>query len=159
MEELFCVIWSWHRFIFSTFVSTYIINKCKSRIVYSTQMSRSQTKTRNVLNVSVCREINNSITVTTSVMAHWILRWSLVHTSDVSVRTRSIRKQCKTSLLGLAKIKEQESFLSFVFCSVFGLCLEYDLTLTLATILMSKAWLHSSALPFVLTLYLCSSMN
>ena len=143
-------------------MSTNIINKCKSRIVYSTEMSRSQTKTRNVLNVSIFREINNSITMTASVMAHWILSWSLVHTSDVSVRTRWIRKQCKTSLLGLAKIKEQESFLIFIFCSVLSLCLNHDLTLMLATILMSKAWLHSSVLPFVLTLYLlclCSSMN
>ena len=41
---------------------------------------------------------------------------SLVHTSDISIRTRSIRKQSMISPLGLAKIKQPEIFfvLSFI---------------------------------------------
>ena len=41
---------------------------------------------------------------------------SLVHTSDISIRTGSIRKQSMASPLGLAKIKQQDFFfvLSFV---------------------------------------------
>ena len=52
-------------------------------------------------------------------------------------------------------------FLSFLFCSVLGLCLVYDFMLMTTTIFMSQAWLRSFVLPFVLTLclYLCSSVN
>ena len=86
---------------------------------------------------------------------------SLVHTSDISIKTSSIRKHSLTFPLKLAKIKQQESF----FLSTFVRFLAYSCTMILrlcfTTILMSQAWLHSFVLPFVLIscLCLCSSVN
>ena len=54
-------------------------------------------------------------------------RLSLVHTSDISLRTRSIRKQNIISPLGLAKIKQQE----FFFVSSFVRLLIYTWTMIL----------------------------
>ena len=45
---------------------------------------------------------------------------SPVHTSDISISTRSIRKQSMTSPLGLVKTKQN------AFCSALGLYLDYD---------------------------------
>ena len=47
--------------------------------------------------------------------------YSLVHTSDISISTRSIRKQSMTSPLGLANSKQRE----FFFVSPFVLLLAY----------------------------------
>ena len=52
---------------------------------------------------------------------------SLVHTSDISIGTRSIRKQSTTSPLGLAKTKQRE----FFFVSPFVLLLAYGWTMVL----------------------------
>ena len=52
---------------------------------------------------------------------------SLVHTSSISIRERSIRKQTKTYPLGLAKTKQQE----FFFVSSFVRRLTYGMIMTL----------------------------
>ena len=52
---------------------------------------------------------------------------SLVHTSDISISTRSIRKQSTTSPLGFAKTKQREVF----FVSPFVLLLAYAWTMIL----------------------------
>ena len=52
---------------------------------------------------------------------------SLVHTSDISIRTRSIRKQSMISPLGLVKIKQPE----FFFVSSFVRFLAYAWTMIL----------------------------
>ena len=52
---------------------------------------------------------------------------SLVHTSDISMSTRSIRKQSMTSSLGLAKTKQREIFI----VSPFVLFLAYAWTMIL----------------------------
>ena len=45
---------------------------------------------------------------------------SLVHASDLNIRTRSMRKQSMTSPLGLAKIKQQEFFFVSSFVRFFA---------------------------------------
>ena len=64
---------------------------------------------------------------------------SLVHTSDISIRTRSQQKQSVISPQGLAKIKQEFFFVSSFLSSALGLYLDYDLMLMITTILMSQA--------------------
>ena len=45
---------------------------------------------------------------------------SLVHTSDIGIRTRSIRKQSIVCPQGLAKIKQQELFFILFFVQLFA---------------------------------------
>ena len=60
---------------------------------------------------------------------------------------------------GTCEDKTTRIFLYLVICSVFGLCLNFDLLLMITMILMSQAWLHSFVLPFVLSLCLCLCVN
>ena len=74
--------------------------------------------------------------------------WSLVHTSDIVIRTRSMQKQSMKCPLGLEKTKQQK----FFFVSSFVELCAYSWTMILCLCLwrsfMSQAWLHS----FVLSL-------
>ena len=89
---------------------------------------------------------------------------SLVHTSNISKRTRSIRKQSMISPLGLAKTEQHEFLFVLVLfrlCDYMTLgsmtiwCYDYNLMLILMTILMSQPWLYFFVLPFVLSLCFC----
>ena len=76
---------------------------------------------------------------------------SLVHTSDISISTRSIGKQSMIYPLGLrtCKYKTTRIFLWFVFCSALGLCFDYVLMVVLMSLYMSQPSLHSFVFPFV----------
>ena len=85
---------------------------------------------------------------------------SLVDASDIGIRTINTKTKHDLST-GTRKDETTRLFICFVFRSVLGLCLDYDLMLMLTTTLMSQAWLHSFVLHSVLTLCLCicSSVN
>ena len=73
---------------------------------------------------------------------------SLARTSDISISTRSIRKQSMIYPLRLVNTKQE-----FFFVSSFVLLLAYASTMFLClcfmSLYMSQAWLHSFVLPFV----------
>ena len=77
---------------------------------------------------------------------HWNIMFSsalgLVHTSDITIRTRSIRKQSMKSPLGLAKIKQE-----FFFVLSFVLFLTYAWTMILRLRLRRSLCLRLDLIP------------
>ena len=92
---------------------------------------------------------------------------SLLHTSDISVSTRSIRKQSIIYPLGLVNTKQREFFFvsSFVLLLAYAstmflcLCFDYVLMLVLMSLYMLQASLHSFVLPFVCPYAYADSVN
>ena len=65
---------------------------------------------------------------------------SLVHTSDRHQHKDKINRKTKPDISsGTCKDKTTRIFLCFIFRSALGLCLDYDLTHVIATILTSQA--------------------
>ena len=99
--------------------------------------------------VSADRNImTNDVTRTKSVQKINV-RLSLVHTSDISIRTRSIRKQRMMSSLGLAKTKQQD----FFFVSSFVRLLAYAWIMILCLCLWLSSCRGLDFIPFFCFLF------